>query len=106
METEKKNPFEISLKLAKNLANIEFLGKVKDVIASVKDKKFFTYKPDEFVKGVYHIYFEDKFVITQKFLDANSVEKYVGILEYGFQRGVAYSLEGIVDAIHKDVKES
>lgn len=104
METSNKDPFEASMKLAKNLADLDILAKVKQIIDDVKEKPHFTYKVDENFSDNYHIFYGDKHIISQKFPEPDMVTKYIGVLEYGFMKGVSYTLEELVDSIQKDVK--
>ena len=101
-----KSVFEIPMKLAKELAYLEVLSKVKDMIYEIKNKKFFTYKVDDNFKDIYHIFFDNQFLISQKFPSTSSVDSYIKILEYGFSKGCAWSFEKIVDDIKDGVKVS
>ena len=104
METFSKDPFEASMKLAKNLADLDILAKVKQIIDEVKEKPHFTYKVDENFSDIYHIFYDNKHIISQKFPEPDMVTKYIGVLEYGFMKGVAFTIESLVDSIKKDMK--
>jgi len=94
-------------KLSRELAYLEILNDVKNILNLIPSKIFFTYKEDETEKGVYHIFFNDVVCTKAKVNKVEDIETLIKTLEFGALRGCAFTLETLVDKMQeKIVKKS
>jgi hypothetical protein len=106
--TEKlKGPFEDIFKMYSQIGMLENLGLVKEILAEVAPKIFFTYEEDKNILGVYHIYIDNKFSHSVKFENSVNIDKikaYIQVAELSFKRGCAHVLDKLVDKIAEKTK--
>ena len=94
-------------KLSRELAYLEILNDVKNILNLIPSKIFFTYKEDDTEKGVYHIFFNDVVCTKAKVNKVEDIETLIKTLEFGALRGCAFTLETLVDKMQeKIVKKS
>jgi len=90
-------------KLSRELAYLEILNDVKEILNVIPSKIFFTYKEDETEKGLYHIYFNDVLCTKAKVNKIEDIETLIKTLEFGAMRGCAYTLETLVDKMQDKI---
>ena len=91
MNYDVKNIFSVLHKII-NEANNE--DKIKDS---------FSYKADKNHNDIYHIYYNNRHIMTQKTSDSKDVETQIEILKLCFNYGCLWALEKTVSAFKDDI---
>ena len=90
-------------KLSRELAYLEILNDVKNILGSLATKIFFTYEQDKEDHKLYRLYFNDALCFSTHFQNEEQVQSFIKALEFAAMKGSAYSLEILVEKIQDTV---
>jgi hypothetical protein len=92
-------------KVSRELAYLEILNDVKNILGFLTTKVFFTYQRDLGDSDLYHLYYNDTLCFSTHFQDEKQVESFIKALEFAAMKGSAYSLEVLIDKMQNNVAE-